>query len=633
MNAMVDGNMIVRMEVMIILHCAFCDAHQAIYRTLNQTVATRLRIGVYVFDNDGCQYPDRTMCGEAIDTRLFANNARVNKSIMHPIFIDEKKDRARKESRNHLSKVQGGYPVARILGTTDIPRYQELQKSSKPSSRDEPSGLSLGERSQSKPLQVQRASTSVTNKPSKLSTRDEPSGLSLGERSQVKPTPIQQDPRSSNLRSADEIPQSALTSIHDQTTICPNEQRKTYRSVLISSSPGLSAPDKRLVVDDAFYQPKSSVFERLRPNTTNNSAQNNQSHKRSNAEPVKPAKRLSVDTLDGMFLDPRTQRQSSIKIIRAPLTDSFTRKSVQVLPLPRSLNEMTNKPNKLPPSQATRQNIQGVKNIPSSENKQPRTVHNPKDNRPITRVQTTDSPTIMSTVHQPKPFKLVPVLPPIKNKIATATLGAQSGINKQGRTVSTHAQINVSNNYYPILRAPTVGSQIPDDVMMLEDAAIVSIIMVSEKAVVENSEQGNDNALALSTRDEPSGLSLGEKVRVVAELEESIDENRPDAFGKAGPTHIERTPASIIESLHAESNNNGVTRSSQVPVDNCPSTITINNQDPAFIRVEQLIKETGGGTVAMNIIKSNHQGVMCSQPTLSTLYLMPSRRMSKTNSR
>ena len=70
-NAMVDGNMIIRMEVMIILKCEFCDAHQAIYRTLNQTVATRLRIGVYVFDHDGCQYPDRTMCGEAIDTRFF----------------------------------------------------------------------------------------------------------------------------------------------------------------------------------------------------------------------------------------------------------------------------------------------------------------------------------------------------------------------------------------------------------------------------------------------------------------------------------------------------------------------------------------------------------------------------------
>ena len=86
-NAIVDGNMIIRMDVMIILQCAFCDAYQAIYRKLNQTVATRLRIGVYVFDHDGCQYPVRTMCGEAIDTRLFANNANLNNSILLIIII------------------------------------------------------------------------------------------------------------------------------------------------------------------------------------------------------------------------------------------------------------------------------------------------------------------------------------------------------------------------------------------------------------------------------------------------------------------------------------------------------------------------------------------------------------------
>ena len=42
-KAMVDGNMITSIEVMIILQCEFCDAHQAIYRTLNQTVATTNR--------------------------------------------------------------------------------------------------------------------------------------------------------------------------------------------------------------------------------------------------------------------------------------------------------------------------------------------------------------------------------------------------------------------------------------------------------------------------------------------------------------------------------------------------------------------------------------------------------------
>ena len=74
-----QGQPIIKTEIIILVQCEFNDSHQAIYRTLNQTVATRLRKGVYVFDHDGCQYPHRTLWGEPIDTRLFANNARVNK--------------------------------------------------------------------------------------------------------------------------------------------------------------------------------------------------------------------------------------------------------------------------------------------------------------------------------------------------------------------------------------------------------------------------------------------------------------------------------------------------------------------------------------------------------------------------
>ena len=138
-KAQVDGNLITRTEVIIIVKAEFCDAHQAIYRMLNQTVATKLRIGVYVFHHDGCKYPDRTMCGEAIDTRLFANNS----------------------SQSSLN------------------------------TRDEPSGLSLGEKSQPKPLQIHQASTTSASKPSKLSTRDKSPELSLGEKSQSKPLPVQ----------------------------------------------------------------------------------------------------------------------------------------------------------------------------------------------------------------------------------------------------------------------------------------------------------------------------------------------------------------------------------------------------------------------------------------------------------
>ena len=125
----------------MLVQCEWCDAHQAIYRTLNQLVVTRLRIGVYVFDHDGCQYPDRTMCSKPVGTRLFYSNSRVNISVLHPIYIDAKEEQARIVDRLHNSRVQGGYPIARLVGTTDIPRYLEITKPSKPSTRDEPSGL------------------------------------------------------------------------------------------------------------------------------------------------------------------------------------------------------------------------------------------------------------------------------------------------------------------------------------------------------------------------------------------------------------------------------------------------------------------------------------------------------------
>ena len=46
---------------MIIVHSELSDAHHAIYRDLNQKIATRLRIGAYVFDMRGCKYPYRTI--------------------------------------------------------------------------------------------------------------------------------------------------------------------------------------------------------------------------------------------------------------------------------------------------------------------------------------------------------------------------------------------------------------------------------------------------------------------------------------------------------------------------------------------------------------------------------------------
>ena len=62
-----EGRAIIRTELMIIVQCKVSDAHHAIYRDLNQTVATKLRIGVYIFDIRGCKYLDRTLCSLPID--------------------------------------------------------------------------------------------------------------------------------------------------------------------------------------------------------------------------------------------------------------------------------------------------------------------------------------------------------------------------------------------------------------------------------------------------------------------------------------------------------------------------------------------------------------------------------------
>ena len=245
-RAEVEGRSVIRTEVMMIVQCQLITAHQAIYRTLNQTAATRLRIGVYVFDQDGCQYPDRTMKHEPIDTRLFANNSRVNKLILNPMFIDVKKDRARAEDRPHISKIQGGYPVSRLPDTTDIPRYREItptRSMSRPSTHDEPSGLSFEERSRNN---HKLQSPKLVHNTSQPSTHDEPSGLSFGERSRDECRPITNipsaivskklsDPQSYN-NPATHTRRSIINSQQPRRDSQVPEQPKHCRSVIIDES-------------------------------------------------------------------------------------------------------------------------------------------------------------------------------------------------------------------------------------------------------------------------------------------------------------------------------------------------------------------------------------------------------------
>ena len=117
---------------------------------------------------------------------------------------------------------------------------------------------------------------------------------------------------------------------------------KTYRSVLISDPPGPLVQDKRLVINDEFHQSKPSVFERLGTSKPDDQKYTSGGHKRTNVEPIKSAKRLSVDTSGGLFLDPKVKKQSSIRLTYSPLNKNVISISSKVISNKSSLAEVTN---------------------------------------------------------------------------------------------------------------------------------------------------------------------------------------------------------------------------------------------------------------------------------------------------
>ena len=262
----------------------------------------------------------------------------------------------------------------------------------------------------------------MSNQPSKPSTRDKSPDLSLGERSQAKPLQVQRVSTSS----ARAIQSTISTNVYDQPmpNMIIDERARTYRSVLISSQPSLSIPDKRLVINDDFYQPKSSVFERLGPGKASNQDRSRGSHKRSNVEPIKPAKRLSVDTSDGLFLDPKLRKQSAIRVTYTPLNKNISSTATYVLPITSSLLEVTNKP-----LQPTKQTPQSGKSIAASENIQRRAANPLQNHQTSTRVQATDGSASVPNINRPQPFKLTPIFPPNKNKVVNLKPGSQCNLN------------------------------------------------------------------------------------------------------------------------------------------------------------------------------------------------------------
>ena len=177
----------------------------------------------------------------------------------------------------------------------------------------------------------------------------------------------------------------------------PLDQERTYRSVLIADSSANAAQDKRLVINDNFYQHKPSVFKRLGPTKPTNQDEAREANKRANVEPYRPSKRLSVDKSDSLFLAANVRKQSSIKVVYTPLDPSTLNKTRHNK---SSLVEVTNKPSKI----STRQSRMGPS---TSENVCYHSNTNRRGDPSSSRAQSTNDSAPSSISNKLQPFKRI----------------------------------------------------------------------------------------------------------------------------------------------------------------------------------------------------------------------------------
>ena len=200
-----EGWTIFRTELMVIVKCEISDAHHAIYRDLNQTTATKLRIGVYTFDTRGCKYPDRTMSSLPIDVQQIHEWLKVNRSILNPIY---------------------------------------------PSTPDRPSGPFLEEK-------VRKTSTTRVAEPTQMRLRtNRPQVSSIQAVSVVLSTPERSSEPSLEERNQNVSHLAASNIPRNIQVRNSNDDQVPRQPVLLSEG-----SNRRIIITDEFNQ--SSVFERL----------------------------------------------------------------------------------------------------------------------------------------------------------------------------------------------------------------------------------------------------------------------------------------------------------------------------------------------------------------------------------
>ena len=173
---------------------------------------------------------------------------------------------------------------------------------------------------------------------------------------------------------------------------------------------------------------------------------------------------MSVDTSDGLFLEPKVRKQSAIRVTYTPINKNISKLDTHLLTNTSSLLEVTNKP-----LQPNKQKPQNNKSIIASENSQRRVVNAFQNHPPSIRVQSTDGAASVTTSSKTQPFKLTPVLPPTKNKVVNLK---SSSLCDKSNTDPNQQVTLVSSTNKPVPVMYTLGKNAS---ALLEDEAIISI--------------------------------------------------------------------------------------------------------------------------------------------------------------
>ena len=118
------GVQVLQKELIMMLNCKVRAANNSVYHELKNRVERRLRLSVYIFDEEGCVYPDKSAKKTPLDINKLRVVFKPNPNIRDPILIDNKGERKREETRLHKKpRYKGGFPKEIKMGQVLMPPY------------------------------------------------------------------------------------------------------------------------------------------------------------------------------------------------------------------------------------------------------------------------------------------------------------------------------------------------------------------------------------------------------------------------------------------------------------------------------------------------------------------------------